>query len=168
MKKIILSACCYLLVHVALASAAGVFQPGGQVDEQTRCPVCGMFVAKYQLWLTQVVMSDGKIESFDGVKDMMAYFFSPEKFGGSVDLTVDRIFVKDYYRQNWIDGRKAFYVIGSDVYGPMGHELISFEQRDAAENFLKDHHGKQIFAFDEITEEIIEALRKGHTMKGMN
>lgn len=168
MKKILLMVCCYFLLNLTGASAAGGTQPGGQVDEKTRCPVCGMFVAKYQQWLAQVVMPDGRTESFDGVKDMMAYFFSPKKFGGPADLTGSRVFVKDYYNQKWIDGRKAFYVIGSDVYGPMGHELIPFKQRDAAENFLKDHHGRQIVAFDEISKEVIEALRKGHTMKGMN
>ena len=168
MKKTLFAACCYVLFILAGAPAAGATQPGGQVDDKTRCPVCGMFVAKYEQWLTQLVVSEGKTESFDGVKDMMAYYFSPEKFGGPADLKAGRIFVKDYYSQEWIDGRKAFYVIGSDVYGPMGHELIPFEHRDAAENFLKDHRGTQIFGFDEINEEIVEALRKGHTMKGAN
>ena len=56
---------------------------------------------------------------------------------------------------------------GSDVYGPMGHELIPFSSRAAAENFLKDHHGKQVISFSEITSELIESLRKGHKMKKM-
>ena len=168
MRKAIVGACLLFLFISTGGVAADGNQPGDQVDDRTRCPVCGMFVAKYVQWLTQLVMSNGNTESFDGVKDMMAYYFSPGQFGGPADLNGSKIYVKDYYSQNWINGRKAFYVIGSDVYGPMGHELIPFEHRDGAENFLKDHHGRQIIAFAEISAEMVEALRKGHKMKGMN
>lgn len=168
MKKIFLMFCFNLLVISTAVSAAGETQPVGKVDGKARCPVCGMFVAKYPQWLAQIVMADGNIQAFDGVKDMMAYYFSPDQFGGPADVTASHIFVKDYYSQSWIDGRKAFYVTGSDVYGPMGHELIPFNTRDAAENFFKDHHGHQIFTFSEISAELIKALRKGQTMKGMN
>jgi copper chaperone NosL len=136
------------------------------VTGETRCPVCGMFVGKYQPWLAQVRMSDGKVAAFDGVKDMAAYSFSPEDFGAAKGAVVKDIAVKDYYSQGWTDGRKAFYALGSDILGPMGHELIPFSSRDAAENFLKDHRGKQILGFAEITPELIESLRKGHKMKG--
>lgn len=136
------------------------------ITKETRCPVCGMFVGKYPQWITQVRLSDGSSEAFDGVKDMAAYIFAPEKFGAAKGATVTDIRVKDYYSQKWIDGRQAFYVLGSKVHGPMGHELIPFGGRDAGENFLKDHGGTRILQFTEITEELIESLRKGHKMKG--
>ena len=136
------------------------------ITKETRCPVCGMFVGKYPQWITQVRLNDGRSEAFDGVKDMAAYIFAPENFGAAKGTTVTDIRVRDYYSQKWIDGRQAFYVLGSTVHGPMGHELIPFAGRDGAENFLKDHGGTQILKFTEITEELIESLRKGHKMKG--
>ena len=136
------------------------------VTGETRCPVCGMFVGKYQQWLAQVRMSDGKVAAFDGVKDMAAYSFAPEDFGAAKGVVVKDIVVKDYYTQAWTNGRKALYVLGSDVLGPMGHELIPFSSREGADNFLKDHRGKQVLGFAEITAELIESLRKGHKMKG--
>ena len=33
--------------------------------------------------------------------------------------------------------QKAFYVIGSNVYGPMGEELIPFKNEDEAKKFMK-------------------------------
>lgn len=167
MKKMRQGALIFFLVLSTAAVAIGGSPPGGQVSEKSRCPVCGMFVAKYQEWITRVTMSDGGSEAFDGVKDMMAYYHSPQQFGAPEGATVGEIFVKDYYSQKWIDGRKAVYVIGSDVYGPMGHELIPFEEPEAAENFLKDHHGKKILEFSELSATLIESLRKGHKMKGM-
>ncbi len=152
----------FFCVHLVIAEGSS---PEEQVDQDSRCPVCGMFVAKYQQWLTQLRMSDGSIESFDGVKDLMAYYFSPQQYGAAKTVTVTAVSIRDYYSQGWSDGLVATYVIGSDVYGPMGHELIPFSSREGAENFLKDHHGKQIFSFSEITPEIVESLRKGHKMK---
>lgn len=155
------------LMFFAQMTVGADIKLGVQINKDTRCPVCGMFVAKYQEWLAQIKMSDGTIETFDGVKDMMAYYFTPQQFGGDDTLTVSAVSIRDYYSQDWSDGREAMYVLGSDVYGPMGHELVPFSSRAAAENFLKDHHGKQIISFSEITSELIESLRKGHTMKKM-
>lgn len=138
---------------------------GEPVHKKSRCPVCGMFVAKYPQWWAQVTMSDGSAQVFDGVKDMIAYCFAPQQFGAAVGNMVAEIFVKDYYSQKWIDGKKAVYVMGSDVYGPMGHELVPFGSQAGAESFFKDHHGKKIYRFAEITPDVIAALRKGHKMK---
>ena len=64
------------------------------------------------------------------------------------------MFVTDYYSLEPIDGRAAFYVIGSDVFGPMGKELVPFARREDAEEFLRDHSGRRIIVFDEIEREL--------------
>ena len=132
-----------------------------------RCPVCGMFVAKYPQWLATLTTENNKVFYFDGVKDMMAYFFSPEEFGATAGQTIGKVEVKNYYSQKWIDGKTAWYVVGSDVLGPMGHELIPFGSEAAARNFLKDHHGTEIVLFATITSERITSMRQGHRMKMM-
>ena len=127
--------------------------------------MCGMFVAKYPGWLTQARLSDGRVAMFDGPKDMFVYNLAPDEYGAKGAKVVD-IIVKDYYTQKWIDGRKAFYVTGSDVLGPMGHEFVPFDSREAAENFQKDHHGKKIVTMNDITSELVQSMRMGHKMKG--
>ncbi|TKB24164.1 NosL family protein [Desulfopila sp. IMCC35006] len=164
-NSLILITVLFFVATAGVSNSAGL-QAGESVNKESRCPVCGMFVAKYPQWLTQITMSDGSTEIFDGVKDLMAYYFAPQQFGAAAGNTVDEVFVKDYYSQKWIDGKKAIFVQGSDVYGPMGHELIPFDSQAGAESFFKDHHGKKIYSFAEITPDVIESLRKGHTMKG--
>lgn len=167
MKKTLISSLILIFIFsVAQISFAADHNPGEHVSEKSRCAVCGMFVAKYPEWLTELQMSGGQVVNFDGVKDMMAYYFSPQKFGAEDGTTAIKVSVKDYYTQIWIDGKTAFYVAGGDVYGPMGHELIPFSSQEAAESFLKDHHGKKIYGFSEIGAELIESMRKGHKMKG--
>ncbi len=68
------------------------------------------------------------------------------------------VVVKDYYTQISIDALKAFYVIWSDVYGPMGHEPIPFEKEVDAKRFLEDHKGRKILRFKDITQKVILSL----------
>ena len=135
--------------------------PQEKIEPGVRCPVCGMFVVKYPNWITQIHHSNGTVKLFDGVKDMMVYYYNTQKHGQDSQETIQEIWVKDYYKLRWIDGRKAFYVIGSDVYGPMGRELIPFDSKKAAESFLKDHHGKKIVTFEEITSALVDSMLSG-------
>jgi nitrous oxide reductase accessory protein NosL len=57
-----------------------------------------------------------------------------------------------------ISAHDAFFVVGSEVYGPMGHELIPFATEADAEVFRKDHKGKQVLRFQEITPKVLEKL----------
>lgn len=156
---------CGVILSIIVALSA-VADPVSNVDKKERCPVCGMFVFKYQPWITQIVLSDGQVVMFDGAKDMLAFFFEPRKYGIGKGVETREIWVKDYYTQDWKDGKECFYVIGSDVYGPMGHEFIPFDSVEAADNFVKDHHGKRIVKFDDISLELVNSKRSGQTMKG--
>lgn len=120
------------------------------VPKDAKCPICGMFVAKYPQWAA--VIEDGKKSVyFDGVKDMMKYIFTQKK-------NFETIYVSDYYRLNKIEAHKAFYVVGSNVYGPMGSELIPFATEKEALNFSRDHNGKKVLGFNEITEVLVKSL----------
>ena len=124
-----------------------------------KCPVCGMFVAKYPDFAAQINFKDGSFAVFDGVKDMFKYYFNLAKYDKSKKIAdIDSIYVTDYYDLKWIDGYKAFYVEGSDVYGPMGREIIPFEKKEGAEQFMTDHIGKSLLKFDEITYDLVKGL----------
>ncbi len=155
----------FLVLLITCTNSYSTEQSNTQINKEARCAVCGMFVAKYPAWITKVVHKDSTIRYFDGVKDMMAYFLEPEKYGSTPKNTITEIFIKDYYSLNWQSAKSAFFVKGSDVYGPMGHELIPFSSNEAAVSFSKDHHGKGILKFEDVTFAIINAMRSGHRMK---
>ncbi|MCW8953959.1 MAG: nitrous oxide reductase accessory protein NosL [Sulfurimonas sp.] len=121
-----------------------------KVTKDEKCPICGMFVYKYPKWAAQIYYED-KHYSFDGVKDLMKYYFT-HKDG------ISKILVTDYYSQKAIDATKAFFVVGSDVYGPMGDELIPFVDEREAKTFSMDHKGYKILKFSEISEEEVRKL----------
>ncbi len=126
------------------------------------CPVCGMFVAKYPHWIATVLYRDGHAHHFDGAKDLFKYLLDLPKWAPghrAEDITV--IGVTEYYGVSRIDARQAWYVIGSDVLGPMGHELIPLDSREDAEDFLRDHAGTAILRFEDLTLELLRDLDEG-------
>ena len=150
-------------VSVVLASwAQGADRPIPKPGAKDVCPVCGMLVAKYVNWIAVVEDKAGKALFFDGPKDMLKYVFDVAKyrFGRSAS-GITRIWVTEFYGLTRIDARKACYVAGSDVLGPMGHELVPLATRAEAEEFLKDHKGRRIYAFDEIPRDLPGKLDSG-------
>lgn len=139
--------------------------PEEKVSRDVRCAICGMFVAKYENWIVQTRLADDSVMFFDGVKDMLVFYFNPQQYSSMRQEDITEIWVKDYYTLGWLNGRKALYVIGSDVYGPMGKEFIPFSSREAADNFLQDHHGTNILSFEEITDALVLSMRSGSKMR---
>lgn len=124
-----------------------------------KCPVCGMFVAKYSGFLAQIIFKDNSYALFDGAKDLFKYFFNLKKYNAAKNSTdINFIYVTDYYSMTPIDGRTAWYVIGSNVFGPMGRELIPFAKKTDALEFMKDHAGKEVIPFTGVTHEMIKGL----------
>jgi nitrous oxide reductase accessory protein NosL len=118
-----------------------------------------MFAAKYPDFLAEIVFKDGSYAVFDGPKDMFKYYFQLKKYNPSKKVEdIDSIYVTDYYSLTLIDGHEACYVTESDIYGPMGKELIPFEKEPDAAEFLKDHKGKSSLRFKEITHDLIKGL----------
>ena len=149
-----------LLLFWAIGSPLCVAgQEPGKPGPRDRCPVCGMFVAKYTDFLAVLTFGDGSHVFFDGVKDMMKYYFNLKQYNpGKRTGDIAQIQVTDYYTLNLIDGFKAFYVSGSDVYGPMGRELIPLEKKEEAEEFLRDHKGKAVLRFGDISYDRVKEL----------
>ena len=118
-----------------------------------------MFVVKYPDFAAQIIFKDGSYAFFDGAKDMFKYYFNLTQYNRSKKVAdIDSIYVTDYYDLKWIDGYRAFYVEGSDVYGPMGREIIPFEKKAGAQQFMTDHIGKSLLTFEEITRDVIKKL----------
>lgn len=130
-----------------------------EVPQKAKCPVCGMFVAKYPKWVGKIILKGGETYYFDGAKDMFKYYFQPQRYHKNhTQKDIVKLEVTNYYTLESIDAKKAFYVLGSNVYGPMGHELIPFTNAEEAFNFKKTRFGKEILMFDEITLQKVFAL----------
>lgn len=123
-----------------------------EVRKSDKCPVCGMFVARYKNWLAQIIFTDSTYAVFDGPKDMFRYYLNVKKYNSSKTASdISNIYVTEYYSTELMDARKVFFVQGSDANGPMGAELVPLATEAAAKDFLKDHKGSRILKFNEVT-----------------
>jgi len=150
----LVAAAAVLAAPAALAGGEG-WKPG----PKDKCPVCGMFVAKYPDWVATAQLAGGSRAVFDGPKDLFKFLLDPGKFlPGRTREDVKAVIVTDYYALAPLDARAAFFVLGGDVLGPMGRELVPFAKREDAEEFRRDHHGKEILTFDEVTPDLVRSL----------
>jgi len=125
-------------------------------SDRDRCPVCGMFVAGFPEWNAEIIYRDGTYRVFDGPKDMFKYLADFKKYEPSLQQKdIVNIYVTDYYSVHPIDAYSAFFVIGSNIYGPMGNEFVSFEKETDAKVFMKDHAGKRILRFRDVTPKVL-------------
>lgn len=148
-----------LLIAWAGVSAAQALPKPGPKD---LCPVCGMLVAKYPNWVATIVYKDGHAHHFDGAKDMFKFWIDPPKYAaGHHREQIAQIAVTDYYNLKRIDAKTALYVAGSDVLGPMGYEFVPLANLADAQDFMKEHKGKRILRFDQVTKEIVQQVDDG-------
>ena len=157
MKRIVLAALLFSLLTVEAIQAAD--KTTAAAPAGAKCPVCGMFVVKYPDWTATARFKDGSTSYYDGPKDMLSHYFDTARYTpGKRQADIVALAVKEYYSVAMIDARGAFFVTGSDVYGPMGSELIPFSTEKDAASFKIDHKGKRILRFNEITPQIIKSL----------
>jgi copper chaperone NosL len=147
MKRFLVTLLMCLWASLALAQAP---KPG----PKDLCPVCGMLVAKYPNWVATIVYKDGHAHHFDGAKDLFKFWHDPAKYAaGHKRENMAAIWVTDFYNLQPFDARKAWFVIGSDVLGPMGHEFVPLATAEDAADFLKEHKGRKILRFDQVSAE---------------
>lgn len=119
------------------------------------CKNCGMPSKEYPKWHVKLLQNSSE-----------NYFCSPRcMFIKAIEATstiniTDSIFVVDYYNQKFFDARQAYFVINSDITGPMGHDFVPFADEKAAKEFQTEHKGKEIVRFSEVTEAVILKLGK--------
>jgi len=161
MKNLFLKRTCLLLAVLQLEASlvwAGDPKPHN-IGPKDKCPVCGMFVAKFPDFAAEIQFRDGATFHFDGAKDMFKFYLNlPRYTPGKKSADISAVLVTDYYDLTMVEGRTAYYVVGSDVYGPMGRELVPFAKESKARDFLKDHHGKTVIRFRDVTAALLRPL----------
>jgi nitrous oxide reductase accessory protein NosL len=132
---------------------------GYKVDLTRKCPVCGMIVGgpegqgvtvSYRQGrvvgfggVAATVFKDGKVVGFDGARCLFVYNSIPSKYGVDVADMHDQ-FVSDFVGKKMIRIEDAFLVLGSNVKGRMGYEMIPFTNKRSASGFAAEHDGKWI------------------------
>jgi copper chaperone NosL len=132
---------------------------GATLDLSGQCPVCGMIVGGNLKSTTTygykdghivgfagvaaAVFKDGTVKGFEGARCLFIYNTVPKRFGIDVNDIAHR-YVSVFDTRKTIDVENSYFVLGSDINGPMGKDLIPFSALKVAEDFKSNHGGKRI------------------------
>ena len=135
------------------------------VPEAARCPVCGMYPARYLKWGSQIIYADGATHFFDSPADLMLFLREPARYAKDHTAAIPReeiaaLYVTDYGGGQWVPAREAFFVLGSSIKGPMrSPDLPAFARREAAEALVAEHGGAVLDFASVEAEETLSTLR---------
>lgn len=140
-------------------AADGDVLPPVAVTKEMRCPVCGMYPARYPKWMAQVVFTDRESKAFDSPADLFRFLHNMARYERkhvAADIAV--IYLTDYAKGGWLEAKRTWLVLGSSARGPMNNaDLPAFDSQAAAEQFAKSNGGKAL-SFDAVTSEVISSM----------
>ena len=137
----------FLLLATALfATAACKSKPAEQ-----RCKHCGMKVDPSSAWRSDLVAADGSTSSFDTPRCALTSWRSGKSEAASLR-------VQEYYERTWRNAEELRFIIGGDVIGPMGPDLVPVEPSRATK-FIQDHGADRALRLDEITTDVLANIQ---------
>lgn len=118
--------------------------PPRRIGESERCPVCGMYPARFPKWRTQVVFRDRSGAAFDSAVNLFRFLNRLERYAPQRRREdVADLYLTDYDSGKWLPGDDALVVIDSNLSGPMGDAgLPAFASREAAQRFVTERGGR--------------------------
>jgi nitrous oxide reductase accessory protein NosL len=111
-----------------------------------------MLVDERPRWIAGLNNAAGKQQRFCSPRCMFAWMRGPHG-SGCTDP-----WVTEYYTQKIAKVDEVFFIVGSDVIGPMGKSLVPVAGKEEAERFLEDHLGERIVTADEVTLELLKEI----------
>ncbi len=121
---------------------------------------CGMNVMEHPGPKGQIILASQKEPVwFSSARDAISFTMLPEE-----PKDIRAIYVSDMARTpdwdkpgatNWVDAKRAFFVVGSRMKGGMGgNEAVPFSEEAAAEKFAADNGG-HVMAFADVPKDYV-------------
>lgn len=136
------------LACVACATSAD--EAAAQRPAAGRCALCGMRVTRGAAFSSGARTAGGDEVVFDSVKCMFRWL------GQHADAHDP--WTTEHLSRSERPARELLYVLGSDLHGPMGADLVAVDTREHAEQLRESHHGSRVLTFDEIGSDVVDGL----------
>ncbi|MEF8852600.1 MAG: nitrous oxide reductase accessory protein NosL [Haloarculaceae archaeon] len=165
-----------------LAALAGCGSGDGDAPEPVTlttddsCEVCGMVIPNHPGPSAEVFYADRRPSGHDNPARFCSTW-EAFQYDFDRDWSVEVFYVTDYSSVDWslseaggdrlisthpeasafVDAETVTFVVGSEIKGAMGRDLIAFSDRADAESF-RDEYGGSLAGFDDVTPETIAGL----------
>jgi nitrous oxide reductase accessory protein NosL len=116
---------------------------------EPRCRHCGMRIDPASAWRAELVL-DGSATAFDTPRCALTWRARSAKTA--------TLRVQEYYERQWRGGEEVRFVVGGDVVGPMGPDLVPVDPSRATK-FIQDHGADRALRLDEVTTDVLADLK---------
>ena len=135
---------------ITFAAALVLSTGSGCTKKEARCKHCGMRIDPTGAWHTELVGEDGKVSAFDTPRCALTSWRSGVTPAKTIRL-------QEYYDHQTRDGSELRFVIGGDVVGPMGPDLVPVDPLRSSK-FIQDHTADRALKLEEITPEVLASV----------
>lgn len=160
-----LSALLFIILLTAFIAACEKNQatevpPAQTLSREANGYYCLMTVVNHSGPKGQIILTDKPHALwFTSVRDTIAFTLSPEEPKNIAAIYVNDMSDANWENpgaDNWIEARKAWYVLGSDQTGGMGApEAVPFSTKEKASLFASQQGGS-VYAFATIPQEYVQ------------
>lgn len=147
----------FVLPVFFIITLAACSKPVAHVEPQvitagTSCSLDGMTLADFPGPKGQIHYVTGSPDFFCDTLEMFSIYLQPEQKKNITGIFTQNMGKTDWEspKDNWIDAKQAFYVLGSKKTGSMGPTLAAFALLEDADAFTKQFGGKVLY-FDQVT-----------------
>jgi copper chaperone NosL len=144
-REFVLALSCSVLALGSLTTASGC------TKKEARCKHCGMRIDPGSAWRAELVGDDGSVAAvFDTPRCALTSWRTGKTPAKSIR-------VQEYYDRKTRDGNDVRFVIGGDVVGPMGADLVPVDPPRSSK-FIQDHAADRALLLDEVTPQVLSAI----------
>ncbi|QOC21920.1 nitrous oxide reductase accessory protein NosL [Wenzhouxiangella sp. AB-CW3] len=162
-----------ILQMLALLPAAGLIGCGQQAEvghdhcrvltltDEHECTLCGMTIVRFPGPKGQACLRDGEMLPFCSTGDLISWAWQPESAPAIAALFMHDLSLTgwdDPSDEHWVRATEAWFVLGHDQRGAMGHAPAPFSVKQNAETFAGQHGGR-IYTWDELDWDIMREHR---------
>ncbi|MEZ0245313.1 MAG: nitrous oxide reductase accessory protein NosL [Methylophilaceae bacterium] len=141
---------------VACSKPEAAVQPLA-IQTGTACSMDGMILADFPGPKGQIHYASGAPDFFCDTTEMFSIYLQPEQQKRITGIFTQDMAKTDWEKpeDNWIDAKKAWFVVGSNKHGSMGPTIATFAEQAPADSFAKQYGGK-VVKFDQVTPEMVD------------
>jgi nitrous oxide reductase accessory protein NosL len=116
-----------------------------------------MYADSDQRWPAEITLKGGQKVFFESPKHAFAYYLSVGEYAkGRKQTDVEAFTVRDWQTGKQVDARKYWYLVGSDIEGPMGADIVPLSE-DGLKKLQATHKGER-HQFNSVTREVLKKL----------
>ena len=129
-----------------------------QISDGDRCPVCAMPVKAHERFSAAIALSDNTVFYFCSPGCMLRAWLMPGRYLNRSGDQLSRPVAREYFSGDVVDARRALWVSGSDVVGPMGPALVALKSESQLTAFRRRHGAGRVFRLSSIRVENLEKI----------